>query len=214
LRNSFGSFGDVRRYSPCLFVRARSLSPTGGLGRTRTCNQSPCVTASQWQKGLDFALLTASPALVREVKSIFEKKEPGGARSFISTSCGVAIDPNMSMFVTLGAALLECGDAVKKPHFIIQEVKALLNIVSINHFGKAPFFARLPFPPQRHLASAGLWWWRHDLPSQSTEGDQVKTKRKIKGGLQQQGAAEGECQTEIDHIQENRARKRRNAQTS
>jgi hypothetical protein len=28
LRNSFGSFGDVRRYSPCLFVRARSLSPT------------------------------------------------------------------------------------------------------------------------------------------------------------------------------------------
>ena len=27
----------------------------------------------------------------------FEEEEPGGARSFISTYCGVAIDPNMSM---------------------------------------------------------------------------------------------------------------------
>jgi hypothetical protein len=35
----------------------------------------------------------------------FEEEEPGGARSFISTYCGVAIDRNMSMVVVLGVAL-------------------------------------------------------------------------------------------------------------
>jgi hypothetical protein len=40
------------------------------------------------------------------MKSIFEKKEPGGARSFISSYRGVAIDTNMSMYgVVLRAAL-------------------------------------------------------------------------------------------------------------
>jgi len=31
------------------------------------------------------------------MKIHFEEEEPGGARSFISTYCGVAIDRNMSM---------------------------------------------------------------------------------------------------------------------
>jgi hypothetical protein len=63
-------------------------------------------------------------------------------------------------------------------------------------------FAQFISPRQRRLASAGLWWWRHDLPSQSTEGDQNgQENAKIEGGPQQQGAAEGWCRTEIDHIQ-------------
>jgi hypothetical protein len=51
---------------------------------------------------------------VREVKSIFEKKEPGGAGSFISTYCGVAIDPNMSKCGGVRNRATDCGYAAKK----------------------------------------------------------------------------------------------------
>jgi hypothetical protein len=56
---------------------------------------------------------------VREVKSIFEKKEPGGARSFISTYCGVAIDPNMSKCGGVRRRASDCGYAAKKSHLNI-----------------------------------------------------------------------------------------------
>jgi hypothetical protein len=39
--------------------------------------------------------------------------EPGGARSVISTYCGVAIDPNMSMCGALRSRTSDCGYAAK-----------------------------------------------------------------------------------------------------
>src|ERR1700751_4974132 len=42
------------------------------------------------------------------------EREPGGARSVISTYCGVAIDPNMSMCGGVRSCASDCGDAAKK----------------------------------------------------------------------------------------------------
>ena len=69
----------------------------------------------------------------------FEEEEPGGASSFISTYCGVAIDRNMSMCGGARSRASDCSYAVKKSRLntIIQEVNALLNTGNINHFGKA-----------------------------------------------------------------------------
>jgi hypothetical protein len=50
---------------------------------------------------------------------IFEKKEPGGARSFISIYCGVAIDKNMSKCGGVRSRASDCGYAAKKSHLNI-----------------------------------------------------------------------------------------------
>jgi hypothetical protein len=44
-------------------------------------------------------------------RSVDLEREPGGARSVISTHCGVAIDPNMSMCGGVRSRASDCSDA-------------------------------------------------------------------------------------------------------
>ncbi len=118
------------------------------------------------------------------MKSIFEKKEPGGARSLISTHCGVAIDRNMSMCGGAWSRASDRGYAAKK----------------ITGSAKPNFRSLVPPPAPLGLRGVVVV----AAPSAVTihEGDQNgQDKAKIECGLQQEGAAKGRPRTEIDHIQ-------------
>jgi hypothetical protein len=74
-------------------------------------------------------------ALASANRSVDLEREPGGARSVISTYCGVAIDPNMSMCGDVRSCASDCGDAAKKVTECRRSMR-FSNIVSINHLSE------------------------------------------------------------------------------